>query len=135
MLTDKDGNRLFRRLDVKIVFPEGLLPFRDKTFVHHAPPHKGYGPDNIQQILEAVATDLESLYPWWDFTAVELKPVGRTARWLIRYAGPNLNYKAPERSASAEATDKLLAEMKPIDFEATNNVIETPSPAAEVSHE
>lgn len=133
MLRDKDGNRLFRRLDVKVIFPEGVLPFRDKTFIHHAPPHKGYGPENVDQILETIANDLDSLYPWWNFTPVELQPVGRTARWIIKFAGYNPNYKDTTQQASNTPEGAAAADVKPVDFALAGNTIQPPP--AEASHE
>ena len=85
MLQDKDGNRLFRTVIVRIVFPDAIFPPR--TMVQHAGPRQGFSPDGIDDILMAVATRLDELYPWWEFRAVELRPEGRTAKYVFTFAG------------------------------------------------
>lgn len=85
MLKDFAGNRLFRKMTVKVVFPDKIFP--DRTYVQHAGPKQGFGPDGVQAMLDQIAEQLDTLYPWWDFTPVELKPVGRTTRFIIKFAG------------------------------------------------
>ena len=86
MLKDKAGNRLFRKVTIKIVYPDNLFP--EKTYSHHAGPHQGFGPDGVDDLLMQTATRLDELYPWWEFRVVELTSVGRTARFVFTYAGP-----------------------------------------------
>ena len=86
MLKDKAGNRLFRKVTIKIVYPDNLFP--EKTYSHHAGPHQGFGPDGVDDLLMQTATRLDELYPWWEFRLVELTSVGRTARFVFTYAGP-----------------------------------------------
>lgn len=85
MLKDKAGNRLFRKVLVKVVYPDKIFP--DKTFTNHAGPHQGFGPSGVDDILMQIATRLDELYPWWDFKSVELKPEGRTAKYVFTFAG------------------------------------------------
>jgi len=85
MLRDKEGNRLFRKVTVKVIFPEAIFP--PKTFVQHAGPRQGFGPDGIDDILMSVADKLEELYPFWEFKPLELTPEGRTARYVLTFAG------------------------------------------------
>ena len=85
MLRDKQGNKLFRKLLIKVVFPDKIFP--DKTFMQHAGPHQGFGPSGVDEMLMQVADQLDTLYPWWDFKVVELKPEGRTAKYVFTFAG------------------------------------------------
>jgi hypothetical protein len=87
MLRDNAGNRLFRVVDIKIYFPDKIFPTRH--LVNHAPPHKGYSGDNIDDMLMQVADRLNVLYPWWSFRMVELKPEGRRAYYAFNFAGYN----------------------------------------------
>jgi hypothetical protein len=100
MLKDVNGNKLFRKVVVKIFFPDDVLPM--KTISQRAGPHQGFGPAGIDDILMSVADQLDSLYPWWDFKMVELAPEGRTARYSFTFAG--------YRSTSATLQDNPNAE-------------------------
>ena len=85
MLRDKEGNRLFRKMTVKIIYPDNIFP--EKTYVQHAGAHQGFGPEGIDHMLNEIADKLDTLYPWWDFKPLELSPVGRTTRWVFTFAG------------------------------------------------
>lgn len=85
MLRDKEGNRLFRKVQVKVIFPDKIFP--DKTVMQHAGPHQGFGPSGIDDILMKLADQLDTLYPFWEFRSIELKPEGRTARYVFTFAG------------------------------------------------
>lgn len=85
MLKDSVGNRLFRKVTVRVTFPDAIFP--PKTFVQHAGPKQGFGPEGIESILLSVADRLEELYPYWDFTVIELSPEGRAARYAFSFAG------------------------------------------------
>lgn len=85
MLRDKTGNRLFRRVDIKIVFPDNIFP--DKKLSQRAGPHQGFSPDGIDEILMNTADQLDTLYPWWDFKPIELASTGRTASFVFTFVG------------------------------------------------
>jgi hypothetical protein len=85
MLRDKDGNRLFRKITVKIIYPDAIFP--ERTYVQHAGAKQGFGPDGVDAMLMDIATKLDELYPWWDFKAIELTPIGRTTRYVFTFAG------------------------------------------------
>ena len=85
MLQDKAGNRLYRKVDIKIVFPDNIVPV--KRLTSRAEPKKGFGPNGIDDLLMQTADQLDTLYPWWDFKMVELAPVGRTASYVFTLAG------------------------------------------------
>jgi hypothetical protein len=89
MLRDKAGNRLFRTVKVKVLFPDDIFP--PKMFIQHVGPKQGFGPDGLDQILMSIADQLEQLYPFWEFKHQELLPEGRTARYLISFAGYNVS--------------------------------------------
>jgi hypothetical protein len=99
MLRDKEGNRLFRTVKVKVIFPDQIFP--DKIFIQHAGPKQGFGPDGVDQMLESVADQLDTLYPFWDFKPLELRPEGRTTNWLFTFVG--------YRAAPAETPPQDLA--------------------------
>src|ERR1700681_4808274 len=85
MLRDKEGNRLFRKVKVKVVFPDAIFP--DRNFINHAGPRQGFGPDDIDDILMQIADQLDTLYPFWEFKVHEMLPEHRTARYLMTFAG------------------------------------------------
>ena len=85
MFRDKEGNRLFRKISVRVLFPDNIFPPR--VISQHAGPHQGFGPAGIDDILMKIADQLDTLYPWWEFSPVELKPEGRTARYVFVFAG------------------------------------------------
>jgi hypothetical protein len=85
MLKDKEGNRLFRKVSVKVIYPDNIFPV--KTFTQHAGPKQGFGPTGVDDILMKMADQLDTLYPWWDFTCVELKAEHRTKRYVFTFAG------------------------------------------------
>lgn len=117
MLRDSKGNRLFRRVDIRIVFPDGIFP--DKKLSQHAEPHKGFGPDGIDDLLMQTADQLDTLYPWWQFRFVELAPVGRTASYVFTFAGyrPSAFPEAKPEDFTQELTKK---ESKALDAEAAS---------------
>jgi len=90
MLRDKDGNRLFRKVTVRIVYPDSIFP--TKTLIQHAGARQGFGPEGVDQILNGIADQLETLYPWWEFQVVELTPEHRTARYVFTFAGYRAGY-------------------------------------------
>lgn len=85
MLKDKDGSRLFRKVFIKVVFPDAIFP--PKTFVQHAGPHQGFGPAGVDAMLMQIADHLDTLYPFWEFRVVELAPQGRNAKYVFTFAG------------------------------------------------
>lgn len=98
MLQDKAGNRLFRKVTVKVIFPNKIFP--PKTFISRAEPKKGISADGVSDILMQIADRLEQLYPFWEFRSIELTPVGRAARYVFDFA----KYRAPA-PAQVEMTD------------------------------
>jgi len=109
MLKDKAGNRLFRKMTVKILFPDNIFP--ERTHVQHAGPKQGFGPEGVQAMLEQVADQLDTLYPWWDFTPIELKPEGRTTRWIFKFAG----YRATLPASTQPIADSSTPEPETIE--------------------
>lgn len=85
MLADRAGNRMFRKIEVTIHFIDKM--FKPKRMVQHAPAHKGYNAEGIDETLMNLADQLDTLYPWWDFEMVTLAPVGRTARYVFKCIG------------------------------------------------
>lgn len=106
MLTDKAGNKLYRRVEVKVIFPSGVLP--TKKFQSKAGPKQGFNPEGVQDILMQVAERLDSTYPWWNFRPVELKSPSRIAKYVFAFDGYNTDYKSAP--AQADLTDFTLPE-------------------------
>lgn len=96
MPRDASGNRLFKCVDIKIFFPEDTMPVQ-KIF-QRAPAGKGFSTDNIDDILMQVADQLDTRFPWWDFSYVELAPVGRTAGFCFNCVGYRKNFKMPDQT-------------------------------------
>ena len=84
-MKDKDGNRLYRKVVVKIVFPNETLPV--KYLSQRADPRRGFGPAGIDDILHQVADQLDTLYPFWEFKPIEIASVNSTAKYVFTFAG------------------------------------------------
>lgn len=97
MLRDKAGNRLFRRVTVRMEFPDNIFP--PKTITQRAGPKQGFGSNGIDEILMGIADQLDTLYPYWDFQLVELAPDGRTARYFYKFVG----YRSPKINPNAKS--------------------------------
>lgn len=110
MLKDKTGNKLYRRIEVKVIFPNDVFP--PKKFVSRAGPQQGFNPTGVDDILMQVADRLETLYPWWNFQVVELKSPARLARFVFTFAGYNTDYKPAV--AQADLKDFTLPEKTPL---------------------
>jgi hypothetical protein len=82
---DKAGNRLFKKVQVKVIFPDAIFP--PKLFVQRAGPKQGFGPSGIDEMLMKIADELETLHPYWDFRVIELYPFGSMARYVMSFAG------------------------------------------------
>jgi hypothetical protein len=102
MRRDKDMNRLYRKVWVKIVYPEAIFP--PKITVSKASPKKGFNPDGIDDILMQVADKLETLFPYWQFKMTELGPLGGAARYVFTFAGYSANVMDQVKANGAEAT-------------------------------
>jgi len=89
MLRDTAGNRLFRKVEVKIIYPIDTIP--TAKMAQRAGPKQGFGPAGVDDILMQVADKLDTLYPWWNFEMVTLTPEGRTARFVFKF----VSYRAP----------------------------------------
>lgn len=102
MLKDKSGTKLYRKVEIKVVFPENIFP--TKRFVSHAGPGQGFNPEGIVDIQMQVADRLEELYPWWEFRVVELKSNGRVARFVFTFAGYSKKQAPPAQADLADFT-------------------------------
>jgi hypothetical protein len=107
MLKDFAGNRLFRKITVKVLFPDGIFP--ERTYVQRAGPRQGFGPEGVQAMLEQIADQLDTLYPWWDFQPVELTPIGRTTRFVFKFAG----YRATPPATNQPPTESTTPKPEP----------------------
>jgi hypothetical protein len=95
MISDKKGNKLYRQVWIKVIFPEKI--FQPKIFRSKAGPHQGFNPAGIADLQMQVADKLETLYPFWDFKSVELASRGRVARYVFTFAGYRAVQSAPQQ--------------------------------------
>lgn len=98
MLQDSKGHRLYRRVEIKVVFPKNTLP--PKTVVQRAPAGKGINEEGINEILLAMADQLENLYPWWEFEYIEVTAPTRTARFVFSFKGYSTKNPQPTNSST-----------------------------------
>lgn len=101
MLRSKNGERLVRRIEVKIFFPKDTV--KNQHAVWKSGPKQGYGPDGIDDILMQVADRLDQLYPWWDFKMVPVASSGRVAQYNFSVVG----FRAMPQPAVIEAPANL----------------------------
>jgi hypothetical protein len=102
VLRDKAGNKLYRKIEVRVLYPDGIL--KPEKVVHRAGPRQGFSDENIDEILMRTADLLEEKFPWWQFRMQELSPEHRTARYNFVCAGFNPAYKPPvEETKSVDA--------------------------------
>ncbi len=113
MLKDKAGNRLFRKMTVKVVYPDKIFP--DKKYVQHAGARSGFGPEGIDSFLVAVADDLERLFPFWEFTVTELAPEHRTARFVFTFAGYSTRSSKPAVAEYPQIANPALVSLPATD--------------------
>ena len=106
MRKDKEGNKLYRKMTVKVIFPDALFP--DRAYQQHAGPKMGFGPEGIDQMLNQIADELDSLYPWWEFRSCELLPIGSTIRFAFIFAGNNPNYAPPVQDLTQVAIEEAV---------------------------
>ena len=105
MLRDKAGNRLYRRVEIRVVFPKDTrLPAN--TMRQKAAPGQGFNSGGIDEMLMGVADRLDELYPWWEFKMVSVAAPNRTAKFIFAVAG----YRAmPPEDAPIEEFSHELA--------------------------
>jgi hypothetical protein len=84
--------------------------------VQHAGPRQGFGVDGIDQMLEQIADQLDTLYPWWQFRPVELAPIGSAIRFAFIFAGNNTSYvpPAPNQTPTDSTTPEPETAQTPI---------------------
>jgi hypothetical protein len=100
MLRDSENNRLFRRVEIKVVYPPDI--FKPKKFTYKAVgKNRAYGPDGIDLILMNTADRLDQLYPWWEFEMVPLAPRGRVASYVFKVTGVRAIPPSPEEQATS----------------------------------
>jgi hypothetical protein len=97
MLRDAKGNRLFRRVEITVLYPDDVL--KPERIRQKAGAKKGFSDENIDEMLMSVADQLEVRFPWWSFRMQPLAPEHRTARYNFICAGFNPAYKPPVEEA------------------------------------
>jgi hypothetical protein len=131
MLRDKVGNRLYRRVEIKVVFPKdtGLKP---NTMRQKSGPHQGFNSDGIDEMLMNVADRLDELYPWWEFKMVSVTAPPRTAKFVFAVAG----YRAmPPEDAPIEEFSHELALPKMVDDPQDNPSEQSSAPGSEAAQD
>jgi hypothetical protein len=111
MFRDKDGNRMFRAVEITIRFPENTLP--PERIRQKAEPKKGYNPDNLDEMLMKVADMLDVRFPWWEFKMISLTPRHRTACYVFSCVGFRANYQPPSDIATPDVVYVKPEEERP----------------------
>ena len=112
MLRDAKGDRLYRRVEVRVVYPPDVFPA--KKFVYKAEgSRRAYAPEGIDSILDHTADQLDTLYPWWDFEMVPLAPRGRVASYVFKVVGVRAIPPSPEEQSAK--VDELAPAPEPKD--------------------
>ena len=106
MLRDSAGNKLFRRVEIRVLFPDGIMA-PSKT-VQKAEPHKGFGGEAIDEMLMNTADQLDVKFPWWNFRLSELTPEHRTARYVFTCVGFKKDYKPAVQEPVSEPTPSVV---------------------------
>ena len=116
MLKDREGNRLFRKVDIRIIFPEKIFPPKLMTYraggKNPGDMHKGFGPGNIDEILDGIVEQLDTLYPFWEFALTELAPEHRTARYVLNFAGYRAQAPIIPTELLDSTVDKVLSPLQ-----------------------
>ena len=110
MLRDAQNNRLFRRIEIKVIYPPDIFPSKKFTYKAQGK-NRAYGPDGIDQILMHTTDQLDQLYPWWDFAVVPLAPRGRVASYVFKVVG--LRAIPPSQEEQAAKIDALVPAPEP----------------------
>jgi hypothetical protein len=117
-LRDPKGNRLYRKVEIKIYFPENIFPMR--RLVQHAEPHKGFGPEGIDDLLLQTADRLEELYPWWEFKYIPVVSTSRTATFVFTFAGYRTEGVVAQAAVPAPMPDDNFLVLHPEDPRASD---------------
>jgi hypothetical protein len=102
MRRDQEGNKLYRKIWVKIVYPEAIFP--PKIMVSKAPPKRGFNEEGIDDILMQTADKLENLFPYWNFKMTEIAPLGGMARYVFTFSGYSAKVMDQVKSNGEAAT-------------------------------
>ena len=129
MLKSSNGDRLFRKVIITVYFPDKIFP--PKKFSQHAGPKSGYNQDSIDQMIEGIVDQLDTLYPYWEFKLTPLAPEGRTAKFAVTFAGYRKD--VIERMQKDQAAAALAEQNKPKESSAppTEAAVESISADAE----
>lgn len=119
MLQDKAGNRLVRRVNIKIHYPDGILPVQ--KIVQKAEAKKGFSADAIDEILMSVTDMLDTRFPFWEFRLTELASRPRVAEYVFTQIGYRTVVLQP-------STDNLKSEGSTPDSQGT---VLAPPPAVQ----
>ena len=130
-LRDKSGNRLYRRVEIKVVFPKDTR-LKPNTMRQKAGPHQGFNSNGIDEMLMGVADRLDELYPWWEFNMVPVTATSRTAKFVFSVVG----YRAmPPEDSPVEEFSHELALPKMEDDPQDNPSEESSAPGSEAAQD
>lgn len=132
MLRDQKGNRLYRRVEIRIVFPKDTrLPAN--TMRQKAGPHQGFNSDGIDEMLMGVVDRLDELYPWWEFQMVPVVAPNRTAKFVFSVIG--YRAVAPDVDTPLEEFSHELALPKTVDDPQEHPDEESSAPGSEAAQD
>jgi hypothetical protein len=94
---DKKGNRLFKQIRIKVVFPPKTFPTRIQCL--RAPEGKCFNDSGLSEVLDKVADKLDSDFPMWEFRLVQLPSIGNTIAFNFIYGQLNVEYVTKTQEA------------------------------------
>lgn len=87
MFTDKERTAVYRKFEIRTIFPEGTLP--DQTTVQRAPAGKAFTVDAVSRALDTVAARLKAACPGLEFKMIKLAPLGNMPRFCFKAVTPS----------------------------------------------
>ena len=130
-LRDKAGNRLYRRVEIRVIFPKDT-GLKSNNMRQKAGPHQGFNGEGIDEMLMGVADRLDELYPWWEFKMVPVIAPNRTAKFVFSVVG----YRAmPPEDSPVEEFSHELALPKMEDDPQDNPSEESSAPGSEAAQD
>jgi len=100
-IRDAKGNRLYKRVEIAVVYPEGVL--KTERIVRKAPAGKGIGEDGVNELLMTVADQLETKFPWWEFEPIELASSGRVSKHVFSFKGYSTKSNLPKTDTEGQS--------------------------------
>lgn len=73
-MKDARGNKLYRNVDIKIVYPDG----RKEKLPIRVTPRSAFSAETFETMIEDIIERLDNQFPYWDFRLVSRGPAAAT---------------------------------------------------------